>query len=58
MYVAFVLKQLKMWGPYPGNSLATQWLGLHAFTAVGLGLISDGGTEILQGTWSSHNIKK
>ena len=44
VYVAFVLKQLKIWGLYPGNPLAVQWLGLHAFTAVGLGLISDRGT--------------
>ena len=31
-----------------GNSLAVQWLGLHAFTAEGPGSISGGGTKILQ----------
>ena len=29
------------------NSLETQWLGLHAFTAGGTGLIPDQGTRIL-----------
>lgn len=48
MYVAFVLKQLKIWGLYPGNPLAVQWLGLHAFTAEGVGLIPRQGTNILQ----------
>ena len=33
---------------YRGNSLAVQWLGLHAFTAEGLGSISDQGTKIPQ----------
>ena len=32
---------------YIGNSLAVQWLGLHAFTAKGTGSIPSGGTEIL-----------
>ena len=31
-----------------GNSLAVQWLGLHAFTAEGLGSIPGRGTEIPQ----------
>ena len=36
-----------------GNSLAVQWLGLHAFTAMGLGSIPAWGTEIPQDTqWS------
>ena len=30
------------------NSLAVQWLGLHAFTAEGAGSIPDQGTKILQ----------
>ena len=29
----------------PGNSLAIQWLGLHALSAEGLGLISGKGTK-------------
>ena len=31
-----------------GNSLAAQWLGLHAFTAEGAGSIPGWGTKILQ----------
>ena len=31
-----------------GNSLAVQWLGLHAFTSEGSGSISGGGTKIPQ----------
>ena len=31
-----------------GNSLVVQWLALCAFTAVGLGLIPDWGTNIVQ----------
>ena len=31
-----------------GNTLAVQWLGLHAFTAEGLGSISGQGTKIPQ----------
>ena len=30
---------------YPGNSLAVQWLGLHASTSRGMGLIPDRGTK-------------
>ena len=33
---------------YPGNSLAVQWLGLHASTSRGMGLIPDQGTKISQ----------
>ena len=32
-----------------GNSLAFQWLGLQAFTAKGLGLVSGRGTKIPRG---------
>ena len=31
-----------------GNSLAVQWLGLHAFTAMGPGSIPGRGTKISQ----------
>ena len=31
-----------------GNSLVVQWLGVHAFTAQGLGSIPGWGTKILQ----------
>ena len=31
-----------------GNSLAIQWLGLHAFAAGGMGSIPGWGTKILQ----------
>ena len=41
-----------------GNSLAVQWLGLCAFTAVGLGSIPGRGTEILQATWRGQEKKK
>ena len=34
-----------------GNSLAVQWLGLHAFTAEGPGSISGRGTKISQAVW-------
>ena len=37
-----------------GNSLAVQWLGLHAFTAEGPG----GGTKILQAMWCGQKKKK
>ena len=39
-----------------GNSLAVQWLGLHASTAGGKGLIPGRGTKISQATW--HGQKK
>ena len=32
---------------HDGNSLAVQWLGLVAFTAMGQGTIPRGGTKIL-----------
>ena len=41
-----------------GNSLVVQWLGLGAFTAVGLGSIPGGGTKILQAAQHSHKKKK
>ena len=39
-----------------GNSLALQWLGFWAFTAVGPGLILGSGTKILQAV--RHSLKK
>ena len=40
------------------NSLGVQWLGLHAFTAGGTGLIPGQGTEILQAMqYSLHTPK-
>ena len=37
-----------------GNSLVVQWLGLWAFTAVGLTSIPGQGTEIPQDAWGAH----
>ena len=37
-----------------GNSLVVQWLGLHAFTAEGVGSIPDQGTKIPQGGWQGQ----
>ena len=34
-----------------------QWLGLDAFTAVGLGSIPGWGTKILQAKWRGQNNK-
>ena len=39
-----------------GNSLLVQWLGLHAFTAKGMGSIPGRGTKILQAV--RHMAKK
>ena len=39
-----------------GNSLAVQWLGLHALTAEGPGSIPGRGTKIPQAVW--HGQKK
>ena len=36
---------------FNGNSLAVQWLGLHAFTTEGLGSIPGWGTKIPQAMW-------
>lgn len=36
------------------NSLASSGLGLQAFTAEGLGLIADWGTQIPQALWRSQ----
>ena len=38
-----------------GNSLAVQWLQLHAFTAEGMGSIPRWGSKILQALWHSQN---
>ena len=40
----------------PGNSLAVQWLGFHAFNFKGTGLIPDGEIRILQALWHHQNI--
>ena len=37
-----------------GNSLVFQWLGLHAFTAQGLGSIPGQGTKIPKAPWGCH----
>ena len=37
--------------------LEVHWLGLHALSAEGLGLISDWGTEIPHATWQDQKIK-
>ena len=44
-----LLNTLRKKYPPEGNSLAVQWLGLHAFTAEGLGSISGQGTKIPRG---------
>ena len=41
-----------------GNSLAVQWLGLHASTAGGAGSIPDRGTKILQAAQRAHKKEK
>ena len=43
---------------YLGNSLVVQWLGLHAFTAEGVGLIPGWGTKIPQAAWCGQRKKK
>ena len=43
--------------PYPGNSLAVQWSGLRAFTAVGLGSIPGQETKIPQASWCRKKKK-
>ena len=40
-----------------GNSLAVQWLGLHAFTPEGLSSIPSGGTKIPQAVWPKKEKK-
>ena len=40
------------------NSLAVQWLRLHAATAGGMGLIPGQGTKILYVLWCSQKKKK
>ena len=40
-----------------GNSLEVQWLGLHTFTAEGVGSIPGQGTKILQAAWCGQKIK-
>ena len=41
-----------------GASLVVQQLGLHAFTARGMGLIPALGTKIPQATWYGQKVKK
>ena len=41
-----------------GNSLAVQWLGLHASSAGGMGLIPGWGTKISHAVWCSQKKKK
>ena len=40
------------------NSLAVQWLGLHAFTAEGMGSIPGRGTKIPHASQCGQNLKK
>ena len=49
----FIVIKSDMWG----NSLAVQWLRLHAPNAGGLGLIPGLGTEIPRATWHSQEKK-
>ena len=49
-YTLLYIKQI-------GNSLAVQWLGLHALTAKGPGLISGRGTKIPQPARHGQKIK-
>ena len=42
----------------PGNSLVVQWLGLHAFTAGGLGSTPGQGAKILQAVQPKKKKKK
>ena len=41
-----------------GNSLAVQWLGLHALNVEGLGSIPGQGTKIPQAVWHGQKKKK
>ena len=41
-----------------GNSLAVQWLGLHAFTAENMGSIPGRGTKIPQAAWHGQERKR
>ena len=41
-----------------GNSLAVQWLGLHASTAGGMSLIPGWGTKIRHAAWCSQKKKE
>ena len=43
---------------YFGNSLVVQWLGLHAFTAMGPGSVPGWGTKILQTARCRQKKKK
>ena len=45
-------------GEHKGNSLTVQCLGVHVFTAWGLGSIPGWGTKILHDTQSSQNEKQ
>ena len=40
------------------NSLVVRWLGLHTFTAEGVGSIPGQGTKILQVMWHGQNKTK
>ena len=43
--------------PSTGNSLAVQWLGLHAFTAEGEGSIPGWGTRVPKAAWCRKKKK-
>ena len=43
---------------FPGTSLAVQWLGVCALTAMGPGSIPGWGTKIPQAAWRSQKEKK
>ena len=57
-YISYVLKPFIVPFAYiltsVGNSLAIQWLGLHALTAKGPGSIPGWGTKIPQVMWCGH----
>ena len=54
----FLFLFLQTFKLFAGNSLGVQWLGLHAYTAEGLGSIPGRGVKILRATWHGHQKKK
>ena len=52
------LEKNKIWTNNCGNSLAVQWLGLHAFTAEGLGSVPGGGAKMPQAAQYSQKKRR